>query len=539
MKTRNPKASRLVRSPLRFGLLLLLSLSGPLAPAGAGDLPTLFSAPPPGAPARLAPRASPSASPAVPIDVDFQLLVSETLLPGTLIRCEPEPGVLFTARVSRILRDVNGTVTLMAPLLDSEFGFLSVSVSEGLALGEVRLPDRQRRYLIRFESSLDQHVAEDLADDEIDELPSGPAIVPPPPDDDGSGASVRRTSAPADPVPPDLQGTDANTVIDLLIVYTPAAATWAASSGGGINNVIAQAMARAQASMDNSLIPVTFRLVHSAQITYTESGNSNTDLSRLQQTADGYMDEVHTWRNTYGADVVCLLTTTSDTGGLGYALTSPFLPGGFPHYAFSISRVQQTANTYTMIHEIGHNMGAGHHKLQNVQAGPQLYSYSAGWRWTGTNASRYCSVMTYEQGTYFADNLTHTRVGHFSSPDVSYQGVATGHAADGDNARTLRATAALTAAYRSAINKPFWLRATPLDNRVMLRWEDPLENGFSSKTVLIRCATNTYPASTNQGSFVYQGTARQFLHTNPIPRVAHYYTIWLSNDGSTFVEPNP
>ncbi len=329
---------------------------------------------------------------------------------------------------------------------------------------------------------------------------------------------------------------DVNTVIDLLIVYTPAAQTWAGGTAG-INNVIAQAMARAQASMDNSGIPITFRLIHSALINYTESGNSNTDLSRLQKTSDGYMDAVHTWRNTYGADVVHLLTVDNDFGGLGYALTSPFLPGGFPHYAFSISRVQQTANTYTMIHEVGHNMGAGHHKLQNVQAGPQLYSYSAGWRWTGTNASRYCSVMTYEQGTYFADGLTHTRVGHFSSPGVSYQGIATGHAADGDNARTLRATAALTAAYRAAITQPFWLRATPLDNRVMLRWEDPLESGFSSKTVLIRCATNTYPASTNQGSFVYQGTARQFLHTNVTPNLPHYYTIWTSHDGTTFVEP--
>ena len=361
--------------------------------------------------------------------------------------------------------------------------------------------------------------------------PAPPSTPPPEAADAESRVAPSAKGAESTPVL-----SDTPTIIDVMIVYTPAAATYAGGTAG-INNVIAQAMVRAQACMDNSEIPITFRLIHSAQTSYTESGNSNTDLSRLQKTSDGYMDEVHSWRTTYGADVVCLLTTASDTGGLGYALTSGFLPSGFPSYAFSISRVQQTANTYTLIHEVGHNMGAGHHKDQNVQPGPQLYSYSGGWRWTGTNGSRYCSVMTYESGTYFADGLTHTRVGYFSSPSLSHQGAAAGDAASGDNARTLRSTATLTAAYRTAPATSFWCRAIPLDNRVLLRWEDPLNCGFSSRTVLIRGGTTNYPAATDQGAFVYQGTNLMFLHTNLVAGQPRYYTIWASHDGSSFVEP--
>ncbi len=466
--------------------------------------------------------------PSFPLDLNLDALVSGTITVGTRLRCEPEPGIFFTARVSRIDLDVNGTLSLLAPLEDREYAFLSVSASGGQALGEIRLPAEQRRYLIHFDSPRNQHVAEDWSDPEMDERMPGPPILPPLPDNDSPGP---RTAAPAEEIPVVQDAGD--TVIDLMIVYTPAALTYAGGTAG-INNVIAQAMTRAQASMDNSGIPVTFRLVHSAQVTYTESGNSNTDISRLQNTSDGYMDEVHTWRDTYGADIVHLLTTANDTGGLGYILNTT---SGLPAWAFSLTRVQQAANTYTVIHEVGHNMGAHHHKAQNVQPGPGLYSYAAGWRWTGTNGSRYCSVMTYEAGSYFSDGLSHTRVGWFSSPSASYQGAATGDAADGDNARCLANVRGVVAAYRTAASSNFWCRAIALNDRVMLRWEDPLDCGFSNPTVLIRCGLSGYPAATNDGTFVYQGTNQSFLHTNVVSGQPHYYSIWATHDGTTFVEP--
>jgi uncharacterized protein (TIGR02145 family) len=94
-------------------------------------------------------------------------------------------------------------------------------------------------------------------------------------------------------------------------------------------------------------------------------------------------------------------------------------------------------------------MGCNHHKLQNFQPGNDtLFPYSAGWRWTGNDSGKYCSVMCYEDGQYFPDGISHTRVAYFSNPGIQYQGVATGHADSGDNARTIREIKSVIANYR-------------------------------------------------------------------------------------------
>ena len=56
---------------------------------------------------------------------------------------------------------------------------------------------------------------------------------------------------------------------------------------------------------------------------HTPTGLLNTDLSRLQNPSDGSMDNVHTLRDQYGADLVSLLTTTNDAGGLASTMQHP------------------------------------------------------------------------------------------------------------------------------------------------------------------------------------------------------------------------
>ena len=94
-------------------------------------------------------------------------------------------------------------------------------------------------------------------------------------------------------------------------------------------------------------------------------------------------------------------------------------------------------------------MGLHHHKEQNYQPGPGLFSYSAGWRWTGSDERKYCSLMTYESGVYFADGITHRRVPHLSDPHTTYLGTPSGDLVDGDNARTVREVKHVLAAYRT------------------------------------------------------------------------------------------
>ena len=345
---------------------------------------------------------------------------------------------------------------------------------------------------------------------------------------------------------------DGPVTIDLLIVYTPAAAVWASNREGGINNTIASIMNKSQLALDNSNTNITFNLAHSAQVNYEEFNNSN-DLSNLRNNNDGYLDEVHTWRDAYGADVVVLLEEIDYTGGQGYLLTSKT---GSPGYAFSLTRVQQASWTYTVVHEIGHNMGLHHHKDQNTQPGPTGWwnwpenIWSAGGRWIGTNNGKYCSVMTYESGSYFADGVSHTRVPYFSAPEQLYQGTPTGDPENADNARTLREIKSVVAAYRTQIvSSPTNFTAMASgESQINLQW-----NLYNNQPVLIAFSNTTEigspvdgetyaPGDTipGGGTVLYAGTNTGYNHSGLLSSTTYYYEAWsdLSGDYTDGVTAN-
>ncbi len=351
------------------------------------------------------------------------------------------PDARYRATVDRVSTNVNGTVTRRGRLKGYPMGYVLISTTGEKSLATIKVPELAAEYTILYDAASRGHYLLDQDPAKQDILVEGPAVVPPPP----APQELREIRALQERIAAAAPLADSAVTVNVMIVYTPAARTWADANASGIANSVAQAMAKGQLVTDNSNTLLTVNLVHSAEVNYTENGDTNTDLSRLRLTSDGWLDSVHTLRDTYGADLVVLFEQISDTGGLGYLLNTA---SGLPAYGFSITRIQQAHNTYTTIHEIGHNMGLGHHKAQTTQPGPGLYSYSAGWRWTGTDNGKYCSVMTYESGTYFADGISHSRVPYFSNPSITDHGVATGDAVNGDNARTIRETKAVVAAYR-------------------------------------------------------------------------------------------
>jgi len=344
----------------------------------------------------------------------------------------------YTAVIDRIHTNINGTVSIRARIEGDPMGYVLISTTGGQSLGTVSAPGQRRRFRILPTPDGTGHIAAEINPQTADELPD--ADAPTPPFDAPTQPLLSEpTAEPNEQAVPDV------TNIDVMVVYTPAALTYAGGSTG-MANTIAQAMEKAQIVLDNSQTQTTMTLVYSGQVDYTESGSSDTDLNRLTSATDGYIDEVHTLRSQYGGDLVAMFTKVEDVGGIAWQLYST---SGSPNYAFSITRVQQASWTYTTIHELGHNLGCHHHKQQNTQPGPGLYSYSAGWRWTGQDNQYYCSVMTYEEGTYFSDGVKHTRVAYFSNPELLHQGVPTGDAVDGDNARTVRQIRNIIAAYRA------------------------------------------------------------------------------------------
>lgn len=345
----------------------------------------------------------------------------------------------YKAYIDEVEKDINGVVSIRARFVDYPMGYSIITTSpENKSLVVVEIPELNEKYISRIDPLTKSNYLIEIDKKKAVALEGGESPIP---DVEYITNQVEYTQF-------NSENTRNNTVtnIDLMIVYTPAAKSWSNTNEGGIENTIATMMTKSRLVLNNSDVQINLNLVCSKEVNYTESGDSYTDLDRITYKDDGYLEEVHQWRDEYAADLVVFLTKVEDVGGLGWVLNST---RGIPNHAFSISRVQQTSWTYTTIHEIGHNMGLGHHNEQLSHPGPGLYRYSAGWRWKGNNNVMYCSVMTYEAGRYFSDGIASTRTPYFSNPNISYAGYPTGHSTEADAARTLRETKYITASYRA------------------------------------------------------------------------------------------
>ena len=137
----------------------------------------------------------------------------------------------------------------------------------------------------------------------------------------------------------------------------------------------------------NSQLDVRVRLVGFEQIEYESSGTLETDLDLLQDLNDGFMDEVAEFREQFGADVVSLLASHGNKGGLANTMNTPSL--GFADSAFNVNLWDQIgAPSYTLAHEIGHNMGCLHNRedvsVEDARSAEEydFYEFGYGKRWT-------------------------------------------------------------------------------------------------------------------------------------------------------------
>lgn len=226
--------------------------------------------------------------------------------------------------------------------------------------------------------------------------------------------------------------------IDVLVVYTQAVANAVAD----IQGLIQLAIDESNTSYANSSIALTVASVHSAQVTYTETGRTYAQhVAALQSISDGIMDNVHALRDQYSADVVVLLVSDFDDVPSLCGRASTIYANAAS--AFAAVRYDCATGNYSFAHEIGHLQGARHDRASDPTNTPFQYGHgyidpSGQWR----------TIMA--TGAGCNDCL---RVQYWSNPDVTYPptGQAMGTTTYEDDARVLDETKVTVANFRSSL----------------------------------------------------------------------------------------
>ena len=220
-----------------------------------------------------------------------------------------------------------------------------------------------------------------------------------------------------------------------MVLYSPQSLA-EAGSDRALNSLIEQAVRETNEAYANSGIQARVRLVHTEVTTEDERGNTSADLDRLEEASDGFYDNAHTLRDTKGADLVSLILAAPASSGVGrgnqFSSLSEFFGRPFDQIAYTVVLRRSLVGTYTLAHELGHNMGANH--TASDQGSPGRFAFSNGWRFSA-DGNTYRTIMARQFGR---------EVPHFSNPAITFNGVPTGSSASSetpaDNAATINQT---------------------------------------------------------------------------------------------------
>ncbi len=233
-------------------------------------------------------------------------------------------------------------------------------------------------------------------------------------------------------------------VIDLLVPYT-AAALQGAGGQTAIVNKINRAVADLNATLSNSQVAATVRLVGTMQTSFVEDPAGVAADSNALPT----IPDIAAMKQKLGADLVDLWVGPADKtqrppDSEGIANEPTSLTQADPSQAYAV-QWWGDSNANLTVHEIGHLLGGGH--VQGQDGAPHVIPYAYDYIATVGNA-------TY--GTAIDDQaVTGGLIPYYSNPNVFFRGVPLGVADTAanaaDNAHVMNQTAPLIAGYSPTV----------------------------------------------------------------------------------------
>lgn len=200
-----------------------------------------------------------------------------------------------------------------------------------------------------------------------------------------------------------------NRKVRILVAYTPDAEARVAMWGSTITSKIGAFISSNNGTWSRSDVEGSLELAYKHKVNYDEvPGYAHVALTHLRSSTDLYMNEIHSLRTQYRADMVVLLGDFV-YNPCGIAVKT----GGNPSEQFAVVDVSCANVNYSFEHEIAHLIGCSHNEEDLESFVNPTYSMGH-WKdvWTGTVAP-FRTVMStnYPCGTC-------ERIAYFSNPDV-------------------------------------------------------------------------------------------------------------------------
>ncbi len=264
--------------------------------------------------------------------------------------------VVLTVVQDRIELNESGSYTWFGHVKDVEFSDVILVVNGSLMTGQITMPAATYN-ITPIEGNLHR-----IAQINTAAILSGEDDSRIPPLSDDQEAALA----------PD--ASDDGSIIDVMVLYTDDAV--AAHTAGTLQNWIELFMAYTNQAYINSNINQRAVLVQTAEIAYNEPGDLSTALSDLTTKNDGKLEDAHTWRNTYHADLVLLLVNDDGSPGScsGLAWVQTNVTPSFETNGFGVMKAC-SFGAGVFAHELGHTMGGQHDWYVGTETVPYPYAH--------------------------------------------------------------------------------------------------------------------------------------------------------------------